>query len=137
MAKIDKECKIDHIDDEAMAAFIDHRLSKNERKDVMEHLSECDDCRKIVMNASLMKHEDIFKLKQKKKLFIRYLVPLALAASLVLVIVPVVDNIQDGKTNMSKGSIIVDDKEDDESWLYRVKEWIDKLWENITGEDDE
>lgn len=134
MAKIDKEFNPNHIDDEALAAFIDDRLSNDERHDVIEHLTECDSCRKVVMNASNMKQEDIYSLK-RKKLFVRYLVPLALAASLVLVVAPILENGQDAKVNMSKGAIIVD--EEDESWFDKVKDWIDNIWENMIGEDDE
>lgn len=134
MAKIDKEFKANHIDDEALAAFIDDRLSNDERYDVIEHLAECDSCRKVMMNASSMKQNDIYSLKRKKFL-VRYLVPLALAASLVLVVAPIVENSQDAKVNMSKKAIIVD--EEDECWFEKVKDWIDNIWENIIGEDDE
>jgi len=86
-----------HISDETLAAFIDNNLDGKERDDVMLHLVECDECREVAMEVSQMSTE------QKKKysyanVIMNYIAPVALVASVMLVvIVPMVNqNDSDG-----------------------------------------
>ena len=80
-----------HISDEVLAAFIDNNLEGKERDDVMQHLVKCDECREVVMEVSKMSKEHKKKYPYANVLM-HYVAPLAVAASLLLLIMPMSDN---------------------------------------------
>lgn len=134
---IDKDVKMDstnnHIDDETLAAFIDNRLIGKVRDDVMSHLVVCDRCRKVSMDVSKIKQEDS-KRTNITKILVQYVAPLVLVASLMLVVVPTLQNDQ---VSTSKGSVVLTEEQEDYSWLEKAKIWIDETIDKIFGDDDE
>ena len=122
-----------HIDDATLAVFIDNRLLGKAREDVMSHLLVCESCRKVTMDVSKMKQK-----RSKKtnitKILVQYVAPLALAASLMLVVVPTLQNDQ---ASLSKGTVILTEQQEDDSWLEKAKIWMDETIDKIFGDNDE
>ncbi|MFA6189644.1 MAG: OmpA family protein [Sulfuricurvum sp.] len=97
---------MDHTNKETLSAFIDNKLLGKIKIDVMNHLRQCEECRLLMAETSLF----IKELKESQdesnmvptkstskniyKMFYKYITPLALAASVVLVLLPII-HIQD------------------------------------------
>ena len=119
---------IKHFDDAYLASFIDHTLSAVDRDAVTEHLLECDDCRKVVMESLKDKQET--PKKKKTNMLLQVIVPLAMAASVAfIVVIPFSE--QNDLSSYSK-SIVVEE----ESWFESAKTWIEEQIDKIFNKDD-
>jgi len=124
-----------HIDDETLAAFVDNRLLGTARDDVMAHLVTCDRCRKTIMEAAQMKQRSPRKEEKKMtRILARYVAPMAIAASLLLVILP---SVQNDHGMISKGGVGLEKQHQEADWLDRAKQWIREIIQEITGGEDE
>ncbi len=122
-----------HIDDETLAAFIDGRLLGKVRDDVMSHLVVCDRCREVSMDVSKMK-QNRSKKTNIRKILLQYVAPLALVASLMLVVIPTLETDQ---ATLSKGTVVLTEQKENDSWLEKAKIWFDETIDKIFGDDDE
>lgn len=93
---------MDHTNKETLSAFIDNKLLGKTKIEVMNHLRQCEECRLLMAETSLFikelkksQHENDMvpansTTKNIYKMFYKYITPLALAASVVLVLLPIV-----------------------------------------------
>lgn len=87
------ELMLEHPDHEVLAAFIDDRLTKNEKEDVTRHLAACGECRTFVLeiheNIRLMAEEEggnvVPMPSRNRGGWRRALAPVAVAAGLLVV----------------------------------------------------
>ncbi len=122
-----------HIDDETLAAFIDGRLLGKVRDDVMSHLVVCDRCREVGMDVSKMK-QNRSKKTNIRKILLQYVAPFALVASLMLVVIP---TLEPDQATLSKGTVVLTEQKENDSWLEKAKIWFDETIDKIFGDDDE
>ncbi len=128
-----------HIDNETIALFAEHRLSKDDEQRIIEHIADCKECRIQLMETRqfVYEQEKLFAKhlssdeEQPKKLW-HYIVPLALAASIALIIIPVMDT-QDPSSQMRKSAIV----EEESSWVEDIFEWVEETLESLLGYNDE
>lgn len=73
--------------DEDLAAFLDNRLTGDERKAVLEHLARCSECREVWTDISLFKEQSEHRIFYKTKTFISGMA-FAIAACLILMLFP-------------------------------------------------
>jgi len=92
-----------HIDKETLSAFLDNKLLGKAKTDVINHLRVCDECRLLMAETSTFlqecKTEEEPKKPIKKSLLKKlqpYSIAMAVAASIVLVLIPITQMQEDG-----------------------------------------
>ncbi len=94
----------EHLDKELLSAFLDNKLLGQAKTDVINHLRQCEECRLLMAETSIFLQElkrgqagsaggsgGLERPSTYRKLF-KYVAPLALAASVVLVLIPVMQH---------------------------------------------
>ncbi len=117
---------MEHLSDARLASFIDNKLDDTLREEVMKHLLVCSVCRMVMMESHMAKKSYI---DRKKHLVLRVVVPFALAASLLMVVVPL------SKDNINSSSLTKKLPQKDESWLVQAKEWLSQQIKKVLNKD--
>jgi len=117
-------------DDLTLALFIEKKLPLKEEKMVIDHLITCKDCRDVVIKANNLSQKEnikLFKPKNKKNLK-KFLIPVSLAASVLLAFFLYTEN-----TNKDKDIFIPKGKtaEEDKTIKEKLKEELEKLIQKI------